>query len=446
MVKRRGLVRILCFCAAALLIMGGFTLRIRRTAQEDRRRLEAGWRRSFAALTSDVDQIHTALEKCLCSSSPALVGSACAEISARAQEAQLNMGELPFSDLLLEKTSGFLGRLGDYSRVLTQGTYASLPGDPERETLQALTRAAKILDDSLTELQSQLEQGMISIRQMAEEQDMMEDALPDLGSGMTEIEDAFPELPALIYDGPYSESVDREEALALAGLPEVGEKEAIWAAVTFAGLDPGAVRSLGRSEGKLPCYLLAASREGRELAFRVTVRGGRVLDMVAAGEPKEPRLSPEEAREKAAEFLRSRGFGNMQETYWRREGDTVLINFAFLRGETLCYPDLVKVRIELGEGTVIGFDAEGYLMNHTERSLPEPGSREAAAAGVASGLTVRSDRLAVIPRSGAGERFCREFLCETAEGGKCLVYVDAVTGEEVRILLLLEDEDGTLTL
>ena len=443
--KRRTAVRLISFCAAALLVMGGFTARAGAEAREDRRMLEAGWRRSFAALASDAEQIHTALTKCLCSSSPMLVGSACAEISARAQEAQLNMGELPFSGLLLEKTSGFLGRLGDYTRVLAQGAYAGLPGDPERENLEALARAAESLDRSLTELQSQLEQGMISIRQLAEEPERVDEAIPDLGSGMTEIEDAFPELPTLIYDGPYSESVDRGEAKVLAGLPEVSEGDAAWAAVTFAGLSRGAVKTLGRGEGRLPCWLLTAERDGTELTFRVTVRGGRILDMVDSGETRDARLSPEEAVEKAAAFLRERSYGEMRETYWRREGNTVLINFAPLQGEVLCYPDLVKVRIELEKGKVVGFDAEGYLLNHTPRSLPQPVSRDAAAEKVAPGLTIRADRLAVIPTEGKGERFCREFLCDTPSGGKCLVYVDAVTGEEARILLLLEDADGTLT-
>ena len=438
--------RLISFCAAALLVMGGFTARAVGEAREDRRQLEAGWRRSFAALASDAEQIHTALTKCLCSSSPMLVGSACAEISARAQEAQLNMGELPFSALLLEKTSGFLGRLGDYSRILAQGTYAALPGDPERETLEALTRGAERLDRSLTELQAQLEQGMISIRQLAEEPDRVEEAIPDLGSGMQEIEDGFPELPALIYDGPYSDSVDQGEARFLSGLPEVSEREAVWAAVTFTGVSQGKVKSLGRSEGRLPCYLLSADRDGTELTLRVTVQGGRILDMVTAGETREARLAPEEAVEKAAAFLERHGFDEMRESYWRREGNTVLINFAPQQGEILCYPDLVKVRIELEKGDVVGFDAEGYLLNHIRRSLPEPADRDEAASRVASGLVIRSDRLAVIPTEGKGERYCREFLCDTPAGGKCLVYVDALTGEEAKVLLLLEDENGTLTL
>ena len=59
--KRRTAVRLLSFCAAALLVMGGFTVRVMGEAQEDRRQLEAGWRRSFAALTSDAAQIRSAL-------------------------------------------------------------------------------------------------------------------------------------------------------------------------------------------------------------------------------------------------------------------------------------------------------------------------------------------------------------------------------------------------
>ncbi len=445
MLKRRGTVRLLSFSLAALLAMGVFTLRAERKSREQERLLEAGWRRSFAALGSDVEQMSTALQKCLYSSSPMLVGSACAEISACAREAQLNMGELPFSGLLLEKTSGFLGRLGDYSRVLSQGAYSAIPGDPDRENLRAMAEAAQRLDKGLTELQSQLEQGMVSIRQLAEDQELVEDRLPDLSSGLQELEDQFPELPVLIYDGPYSESADREKALSLEGLGEVTEKEAVWSAVAFAGLSHGSVRSLGRSEGKLPCYLLTGSRNGQELTFRVTVQGGRVLDMVASGETGEAVLTPEEAVEKAGEFLRSRGFPDMQDTYWRREGNTVLVNYAAKQGETVCYPDLVKVRVELEKGTVVGFDAEGYLLNHVRRSLPEPVSRDLTVSRVARDLTVVSDRLAVIPTEGKGERFCREFLCRTEDGRKCLVYVDAVTGEEAKLLLLLEDEDGTLT-
>ena len=443
--RKRNLVRILSFCAAALLVMGGVTAGAVGRAELRERQMEAVWRRSFAALASNVEQIDTALEKCLCSASPRLMGSACGEISACAREAQLNMSELPFSGLLLEKTSGFLGRLGDYSRALSRGAYGTEPGLPDRETLTSLQKASSALKHSLTRLQGELEQGMVSIRDLAESPEDLDSRVPDLGAGMEEIEDAFPELPTLIYDGPYSESVDRGEARGLRGLTEVSEGEAVRAASAFTGLPAGSFASLGRSEGRLPCWLLTARSPGGECCLRVTVRGGRVLDMVSDEESLEERLTPDQARDAAASFLRQRGFERMQESYWRREQGTLLVNYAPVQEGVVCYPDLVKVRVSLDSGRVVGYDGEGYLLNHCLRALPEPMDRDQAAGLLEPGLQVLNDRLAVIPTEGKGERCCREFLCRTEAGGNCLVYLDAVTGEEAKVLLLVEDDDGTLT-
>ena len=44
------------------------------------------------------------------------------------------------------------------------------------------------------------------------------------------------------------------------------------------------------------------------------------------------------------------------------------------------------------------------------------------------------------------EIFCRELVCEDAAGQHLLIYLNALTGAQERILLLLEDETGTLAL
>ena len=57
-----------------------------------------------------------------------------------------------------------------------------------------------------------------------------------------------------------------------------------------------------------------------------------------------------------------------------------------------------------------------------------------------------SEGLALIPTEGKEERLCWEFKCEAEDGTHFIVYADALTGEEVKLLLLLEDENGTLVL
>ena len=78
--------------------------------------------------------------------------------------------------------------------------------------------------------------------------------------------------------------------------------------------------------------------------------------------------------------------------------------------------------------------------------VPMMVSREEAQGVVSDKLKILSHALAVIPTSGKNEVFCHEFKCESADGRHYIVYVNAETGNEERILILIEDENGALAL
>ncbi|NCB62439.1 MAG: hypothetical protein EOM52_02320 [Clostridia bacterium] len=65
---------------------------------------------------------------------------------------------------------------------------------------------------------------------------------------------------------------------------------------------------------------------------------------------------------------------------------------------------------------------------------------------VAPGLTVLSHQLALIPTSGEYEVLTHEFKCRTEDSKHVIIYVNALTGQEEKILILLEDENGTLVI
>ena len=73
-----------------------------------------------------------------------------------------------------------------------------------------------------------------------------------------------------------------------------------------------------------------------------------------------------------------------------------------------------------------------HLMSNPSRNLCGPA------------LTIQSARLALIPTPGEEEVLCWEYTCQTDEGRRCMVYVNGQTGTEEKILLLIEDESGTL--
>ena len=446
MLKRRDRIRLTSFILAALLVFTLLLLQSRRRAKLWEEYAEDGWHRAFGTLSADLTEIDTALKKCGVSASGALAGEAAVEIYARAQEAQTLLGELPLSNWQLENITGYLGRLGDYALAMSRSAFREKLTTEERETLSALGAGATRLNEGFLAMQAALEDGSLTAGQLQSLSSELPEGTALLGDDLLALADDFPELPTLIYDGPYSESAVLGPARMTEGLKEISEAEAKRAAARFTGRGEGEFSLLGVSEGTLPCYLLTAGAGADAVTLRVTKQGGMVADMVCSRPGEDGLLRPEKAAEKAKEFLAERGYDGLRETYWTKEDGTLLISFAGTQDGWVCYPDLVKVRVSLSDGTVTGFDAAGYLMNHTERTFPEPGDAEKARQAVSPALRIVSEGLAVIPTEGKQERCCREYKCEAADGTHFIVYLDAETGEETKVLMLLEDENGTLAM
>ena len=80
----------------------------------------------------------------------------------------------------------------------------------------------------------------------------------------------------------------------------------------------------------------------------------------------------DKAKAAGIKFLREKGFEGMEENYYLKEDNTATINYAFRQDDVTMYPDLIKLKIALDNGEVVGMEARQYLMNHTEREIPEP--------------------------------------------------------------------------
>jgi germination protein YpeB len=111
----------------------------------------------------------------------------------------------------------------------------------------------------------------------------------------------------------------------------------------------------------------------------------------------------------------------------------------------LIYPDLLKVKVALDNGEIVGFDAYQYIMSHRKRDIPKPKLTEAEARKKVSGrLNVERVKLAIIPLPGDKEQLCYEFKGKYNQSDY-FVYINADTGYEENILKIIKDEDGTLT-
>ena len=255
-------------------------------------------------------------------------------------------------------------------------------------------------------------------------------------------------MPSLIYDGPFSEHLTGLKPRALEGLETVDAESARDAAARCLGVPRARVYPTGDCEGELPCYGFATDAAGGGTTYvSVTKQGAQLLSMLSSRPVARAAVSDEDAVAAAAEFPRANGFDGMAETYHMKQGGILTVNFAYRQGDVLCYSDLVKVSVALDTGKVCGFEGKGYLSAHCFRVLPDPAvSAEAARAAVPETLEVLSTQLALVPSDGKYETLCHEFKCAAPDGRHYIIYVDALTGAQHKILILLEDETGSLTL
>ena len=453
MEKRRVRVLAASFTAAAFAVSVGFGVQGYARAEDYRRQLDNGYRQAFTELTTAAGELDAALEKVTYATTPALFAVLCAQAYAKALAAQTALGELPYGNVELEQTAAFFAKAGDYAMAMARGAGAEgVCTDESRETLRGLAAAAGELSATLQALQLQLDGGALHPEDVAAAEARLAAAQEDgepvtSGSAFQTVEADFPQVPTLIYDGPFSEHLSGRTPQMLEGLPQVTEEEARRAAAAFAGLRAEVFTRTSDGAGNLPAWGFSALADGGELYVEITKQGGQVLQMLSSRPVGEAALSRKEGVEQAAAFLEEHGYRDMAPSYFL-EGDGILtVHFAPVLDGVYCYPDLVKVGVALDNGDVVSFEAHGYLMKHGAREPAAPAvSADEAAERVDSSLTVLSRQLALIPTGGEYEVLCHEFKCQNADGGHVLVYVNAATGQQERILLLLEDENGTLVI
>lgn len=446
--SRRGLIRIISFALAGVIVLSTLAGVNYAKKEHYRWQLEAGYQHYFSELAEAMRGISTALQKTEYTNSNVYAAGLANEITREASAAQSAMSGLPFASIELEKTAKFLSQVGDFSYYLARKDASGGEiSDEELQSLRELAETAYSLSVSMDELYASVADGSMSVAGALDAESSSETGISGVAAALVEIETQFPEYAGLIYDGPFSEHVASRTASFLEGKTEVRAADAALVAATAGGFETSEITLTGESAGVLPTYQFTVERDGEVWYFDVTKQGGVLLEMYSSREVGTPVLSAEECIEKAKDRLASLGMRDLAESYcFEREG-VVTINFAHVERGVICYPDLIKVSVAADTGDVIGLEARGYIMNHRERTLPEVAvSEQEAHASLSPALTVESTRLAVIPSAGEYELFCHEFLCTDAEGRHVLVYVNAETGVEEQILILIESAAGTLTI
>lgn len=449
-ISRRGVIRAVSYTAAAFLILVGCCISIYRSSLIHQRTIANSYKRAFSQVVSSVDRIDSAMQKELYILTPAMVTFFSGQIQSEAATAQQALGELPYANIELENTAAFLSKVADYAGAISRSATANGGlSEEESKNLELLSKAASQLKERLQALEIQLNEEETSLNTVEEIEARLsqltqgDDVLA--GSTFENVETNFPEIPTMTYDGPFSDHLASAKPKMLEGREAATEQDALALCARATGLRESVFEVTGTVNGEIPCITLTAAVDGGTLSAYVTKAGGQLLGLSNSRAVGEHKLTPDQAAQQATAFLTNLGYESMEETYRYQTDGRITINYAYRQEDVLCYPDLVGVTVALDNGAIVGFESTSYLSNHTRRTLSVPGiPLEDARSRVSPRLTVLKEQLALIPTDGKYEVLCWEFICEAENGQHYVVCINAATGAEQKILILLEDENGTL--
>lgn len=400
-----------------------------------------------------VQNVENYLAKAMVTSTPEHGAETLSKVWREANLAQVYLAQLPVSSTELANTAKFLNQVSEYSYSLSRkNIYKEELSQEDLDNLKNLHDYSAELKNTLNQLSTDMNEGRINWDELTKNTEIAFAQQVDNLSAATfsNLDENFGEYAGLIYDGAFSEHMESAERKGLTG-DEIDEEKAKEIARKFIGEDRiEELNSNGLIEnGNIQVYDFSSKiKEGNSnnpLTISISKIGGHIVNMNYNREVDVESISIEEADRIGKEFLNSREIYNMKETYYLIEDGIVTINYAYEQNDITVYPDLIKLKIALDNGEILGMETTGYLNNHEERNIPVAKiSKEQAKSNLNKNLEITSEGLAIIPTEWKTEILCYEFKGKINDTD-FLVYINTETGREENVLVIIDTPNGILT-
>ena len=401
---------------------------------------ESTYRKSYYSLLYNMDGLEGATNKLTVASGKALKQEYLADISTYATAAAENMSDFTPEEAGDSKIMKFINQTGDFAKYLDDklnkgGSFS----EEDTATITEIAGAVREIKGTLGELSSEVEEGDFSFVDTLRRKDSV------FSRTLRSFEEKEVDYPSMIYDGPFSDSLLDREAKALSGA-EIAESSCAEIVSRLLGISKTSDISVKNgSKNYFETYDCEADTPRGRAYVTIAKKGGVPVSVTLPEDAQNTlHIEASDAERFAENYLREIGFENMKAVWASLYDNVYYINLAAVKDGVVLYPDLIKVKVGGDNGHITGMECLNYVYNHTERTLPAAiVTEQEAAEAISEYIALDSCRLALVPTKGGGEALTYEFY-GTKGDDKYFVYVDALTGEELKIMRVLDGERGLL--
>lgn len=420
--------------------------------------LQSQYSKNLYNMVSSVENIRSNLGKAAVVGSKEQRITVFEEIFRHASMANENLHSLPISQNTLGNTSKFLAQVGDFCYTLAKNSSKDVQlTDKQVNLIDDLEMQAYSLETELNSILSDVNRGKVKWSELRKKTStVFAKENNSVGNKFEGIQKQISQYPVLIYDGPFSDNtlnikprVRNEKEVSVEKAKESIEK--LYGKESIVKISEVKRHTDKKTKVIIPSYRfninLKNEKQGESIVAEVSKNGGHVMYLLYNKAKAKPTIKPEEAETIALKKLQDMGYRNMKASYRLKYEDSILVNYVYKQGNTTIYPDQIKVKISLIDGEVIGIESDKYLVSHIEnRKIPSPKiTSEKGKERISKRLEISSINLAIIPTESNEEVLCYEYL-GTYKGKKYLVYINAETGYEERIVEIINTPNGELTI
>ncbi len=390
------------------------------------------------SLGDEMDNIEVTLSKINVSNSKTEQEKYLTELVSLCKMAQNSLSSLPIEHNLITNTYKFVNQLSGYAYALNENmSKGGSLSTQDKQQLQDLHASSQEIKNEINNL----------IVEMSLDYSIVDNISPNaqangFSQNFSGIFDETIKYPSLIYDGPFSDAIQNKEVKGL--MPKV---------FTQTEAEDKVKKLFGEFEvtfddetnsKDFETYNFSLKKDSVSGYVQITKKGGFVLSYNIENNGTKVTKSIIECEFIAQEFAKKMGIENAEIVWSQDANSCVYCNICYVQQGIIIYPDMVKVKVCRQTGDVIGFEAQSWAYNHTERKIESPQlSQEQARAKLNANMEEISARLCVIPTEYSGEKLAWEFKCY-CDGAIYYVYINANTGEELDVQKVIHTENGNL--
>ena len=402
--------------------------------------LENVYEKNFYNLLDSVNTAENDLSKVLASSGSTYQSKLLNSVAKASNEAQISVSGLPLTQSDIYDMVKMVNQVYGYTSTLSDKiAKGQTLRESEIKTLEDVYQNILILKNQLNEFSRKMQAGY----SILDESVFNEDGTTNFTQFFTQMSDLDVKYPTMIYDGPFSDSVVNSEIKGLKG-STVREEEAENAIKKhFKNLTR--LNFQETTKGRFETYNFRAVNSDEEnLYIQVTKIGGRILTVSGSGKNGNATIDKTQAEKIAIDFAKNNGVENATVVWSDQLYEDLYLNIAPVQDGIILYPDLVKVKIDLTTGTIVGYDATSYFTNHTSRSLGQGSlTKQQAEEKVSSAFSIVQTRKALSPLDYNREVVCYEVQA-TKDDNTYYFYFNVENGETENILKVVKTDNGNL--